>query len=606
MAAPLIQAIRRIVRQAERRLRVDRALARGVALGVPAALLLAGALLTERLRGLPPGGLDWAYAAALGLPLAGLAWGLLTPVRRRHLATRVDTACGLQDRLGTAWAITAGGTRSPADGFPAAAVRDAEGHVDQADAALAVPLRLPGAFRALVLAVLAAAVAAFVPTPELGPTGHLPLLPRERPQLLDEEDVEVQREAATRLQREAREQKDRKLARVADELARLVDRLDGRDVERKHAFERLNKLERKLREGAEETKAAEKAAQEAVKEAAKALKRHEETKPLAEALEKGDLKAAEEALSKLADLMEKAPMTRGLLEKLAKAFEKTAEKLAQRFDSELRKELADEMKRLRELLRKQGLSEREKERLEELRRKLESLDEADPHGLAGAQAPGEGGRQAATEGRRGADRPAQGPGGHEPDGQPPVPEDGGGGQAAPPGQHPAAPGGAEAGGGGAPARRGRGPQPPPGHATAGAPPQGAAAARRPQGRPAARQAAAGRVPGPSLPPEGPGVAAPRPVTAAGAPPDAAEAADPPMDGEAVPSPMVGTAYLSPQPGDPPFVKVGDTVLEGQTLMIVEAMKVMNPITAPRAGTVKAVLVEDSQPVEYGDTLVVLM
>jgi acetyl-CoA carboxylase biotin carboxyl carrier protein len=102
------------------------------------------------------------------------------------------------------------------------------------------------------------------------------------------------------------------------------------------------------------------------------------------------------------------------------------------------------------------------------------------------------------------------------------------------------------------------------------------------------------------------VSAPLPVNAAVAPTEAAEAADPPMDGEAVPSPMVGTAYLSPQPGDPPFVKVGDTVLEGQTLMIVEAMKVMNPITAPRAGTVKAVLVEDSQPVEYGDTLVVLM
>jgi acetyl-CoA carboxylase biotin carboxyl carrier protein len=73
----------------------------------------------------------------------------------------------------------------------------------------------------------------------------------------------------------------------------------------------------------------------------------------------------------------------------------------------------------------------------------------------------------------------------------------------------------------------------------------------------------------------------------------------------VPSPMVGTAYLSPEPGAAPFVKVGDTVSEGQTLMIVEAMKTMNPIPAPRAGKVVEVLVFDAQPVEYGEPLLVL-
>ncbi|HEX4860880.1 MAG TPA: acetyl-CoA carboxylase biotin carboxyl carrier protein [Rhizomicrobium sp.] len=74
---------------------------------------------------------------------------------------------------------------------------------------------------------------------------------------------------------------------------------------------------------------------------------------------------------------------------------------------------------------------------------------------------------------------------------------------------------------------------------------------------------------------------------------------------AVPSPMVGTVYVAPEPGKPPFVKVGDTVKEGDTLFIVEAMKTMNPITAPRAGKVVEINVTDAQPVEFGQTLLVI-
>ena len=74
---------------------------------------------------------------------------------------------------------------------------------------------------------------------------------------------------------------------------------------------------------------------------------------------------------------------------------------------------------------------------------------------------------------------------------------------------------------------------------------------------------------------------------------------------AVTSPMVGTAYLAPEPGASNFVKEGDQVKEGQTLVIIEAMKVMNPITAPKAGVVKSVIVGDAQPVEYGEALVIV-
>jgi acetyl-CoA carboxylase biotin carboxyl carrier protein len=73
----------------------------------------------------------------------------------------------------------------------------------------------------------------------------------------------------------------------------------------------------------------------------------------------------------------------------------------------------------------------------------------------------------------------------------------------------------------------------------------------------------------------------------------------------VPSPMVGTAYLSPEPGADVFVSVGDTVTEGQTVMIVEAMKTMNPIPAPRGGKVTKICVADSQPVEYGEPLLII-
>ncbi len=74
---------------------------------------------------------------------------------------------------------------------------------------------------------------------------------------------------------------------------------------------------------------------------------------------------------------------------------------------------------------------------------------------------------------------------------------------------------------------------------------------------------------------------------------------------AVTSPMVGTAYLSPEPDARPFVQAGDTVAEGQTLLIVEAMKMMNPIPAPRSGKVAQVLVSNGAPVEYGEVLVII-
>lgn len=74
---------------------------------------------------------------------------------------------------------------------------------------------------------------------------------------------------------------------------------------------------------------------------------------------------------------------------------------------------------------------------------------------------------------------------------------------------------------------------------------------------------------------------------------------------AVPSPMVGTAYRSSSPGAAPYVEVGQTVKEGQTLLIIEAMKTMNQIPSPRSGTVTAILFEDAQPVEFGEPLVVV-
>ncbi len=89
-----------------------------------------------------------------------------------------------------------------------------------------------------------------------------------------------------------------------------------------------------------------------------------------------------------------------------------------------------------------------------------------------------------------------------------------------------------------------------------------------------------------------------------APPAATPAASGPQPG-AVPSPMVGTVFLAPEPGRPDFVKVGQSVKEGDTLFIVEAMKTMNPIPAPRAGTVMEISVGNGQPVEFGQTLLIL-
>ncbi|WP_247710633.1 acetyl-CoA carboxylase biotin carboxyl carrier protein [Qipengyuania aestuarii] len=103
------------------------------------------------------------------------------------------------------------------------------------------------------------------------------------------------------------------------------------------------------------------------------------------------------------------------------------------------------------------------------------------------------------------------------------------------------------------------------------------------------------------------VAAAAPAAAPAAPAaPAGDAAAPAADtAGAIKSPMVGTVYLAPEPGASDFVKVGDSVKEGQTLLIVEAMKVMNPITAEKAGTVKSILVENAQPVEFDQPLVVV-
>jgi acetyl-CoA carboxylase biotin carboxyl carrier protein len=97
-----------------------------------------------------------------------------------------------------------------------------------------------------------------------------------------------------------------------------------------------------------------------------------------------------------------------------------------------------------------------------------------------------------------------------------------------------------------------------------------------------------------------------PVAAAAAPAIGVEPAVPARaSGDEVKSPMVGSVYLQPEPGAEPFVKIGDTVTAGQTLMIIEAMKTMNPIPAPKAGKIVAILVEDGQPVEFGEPLAVI-
>lgn len=113
---------------------------------------------------------------------------------------------------------------------------------------------------------------------------------------------------------------------------------------------------------------------------------------------------------------------------------------------------------------------------------------------------------------------------------------------------------------------------------------------------AATHAAPAYAPAPAAPAAGaPGFASPAPSAGA----------DPASLPGAVTSPMVGTAYLAAEPGAAPFVTVGQQVAEGDTLMIVEAMKTMNHIPAPRAGTVRRIMVEDGTPVEYGTPLMVV-
>ena len=99
--------------------------------------------------------------------------------------------------------------------------------------------------------------------------------------------------------------------------------------------------------------------------------------------------------------------------------------------------------------------------------------------------------------------------------------------------------------------------------------------------------------------------APAPAVAGGAPAAAAGDAGDANHPGAVKSPMVGTVYVAPEPGAAPFIKIGDSVIAGQTLLIVEAMKTMNPITAPKGGRIAKILVENQQPVEFGQPLLII-
>ncbi len=101
------------------------------------------------------------------------------------------------------------------------------------------------------------------------------------------------------------------------------------------------------------------------------------------------------------------------------------------------------------------------------------------------------------------------------------------------------------------------------------------------------------------------MAAPTAPAAAASPAAAGPAAEPAHAGTTVTSPMVGTAYLAAEPGAPAFIQVGDKVVEGQTILIIEAMKTMNHIPATKAGTVKQILVDDAQPVEFGEPLIIV-
>ena len=103
----------------------------------------------------------------------------------------------------------------------------------------------------------------------------------------------------------------------------------------------------------------------------------------------------------------------------------------------------------------------------------------------------------------------------------------------------------------------------------------------------------------------PVAAAPAPVPAAAAAAPAATSDDPASHPGAVPSPMVGTVYMQAEPGAPAFISVGASISEGDTLLIVEAMKTMNHIPAPKSGTIKRILVEDGAAVEFGTPLVII-
>lgn len=96
-----------------------------------------------------------------------------------------------------------------------------------------------------------------------------------------------------------------------------------------------------------------------------------------------------------------------------------------------------------------------------------------------------------------------------------------------------------------------------------------------------------------------------PAAAASAPAAPAGAGDIAKHPGAVKSPMVGTAYLAPEPGKPNFVSIGDKVAAGQTILIIEAMKTFNPIKAPKAGTVMQILIDNAQPVEFGEALMIV-
>ncbi len=379
MAADSVKTIRRLVEQLERRIRTQRAIEGFVTGGTAALLLVLLFLVMLKTTWIDASVMLTGSLIAAVIPLALAVWGWTRPLDKVALAQKLDKAHNLHDRLSTALSLDAKGDKSA---FVQAQIEDALRHLDVVKVAPAAPFKRPADLIPLALVVAFVGGALFMPG--FNHKGELPAeIVIKHDAVLDDSTLALERDRLEALKRELEGVNDPEARELVEEIEKLLDAVENRELSERQFLEKLDEIEDKF---FQEEKSAEqvadalkKAAEELEKEAGKDLEKSPEMKELVDALKEKDMDKASDALGKLADTLSDKNLSEEDVERLASLMEKFADKIdptnpALKKLYEKNKEAFDKL--AEKFADKENLTDQEKQRLDRAKEKMEQAEKA--------------------------------------------------------------------------------------------------------------------------------------------------------------------------------------------------------------------------------------